>query len=270
MLLFPNAKINIGLSITERRADGYHNLQSIFYPVEWKDALEFLPAEKESFTSTGINIPSDGKRNLIQQAYDLLASDYSLPPLSMHLHKAIPIGAGLGGGSADASFMLKALNAFFDLKINDFTLENYAKRLGADCPFFINNKATYVEGIGDVFSPIELDLKGYYILLLWDETHLSTAMAYQHIKPSMPERSLRKKIQQTPLEQWKGIIHNDFEKSAYTHFPHLQDEKQWLYDQGAIYASMTGSGSAHYGIFKELPKPSVYQKRKGKSFITTC
>ncbi|MFD2571247.1 4-(cytidine 5'-diphospho)-2-C-methyl-D-erythritol kinase [Spirosoma soli] len=248
MLVFPNAKINLGLRITEKRADGFHNLQSCFYPVGWSDALEVIPADTFSFTSAGLPIPGDLDKNLCVKAYNLLKADYDLPPVQMHLHKIIPIGAGLGGGSADAAFALKLLNERFELGIDVTQLEDYARKLGSDCAFFIRNEPMYCLEKGDVFEKIAVDLSGYYVLLVYPNFAISTAEAYAAIKPRQPEIALREQLL-APIETWRTTIHNDFEDSLFPTYPLLAEIKQQLYDADAVYASMSGSGSTLYGIF---------------------
>ncbi|QKZ11922.1 4-(cytidine 5'-diphospho)-2-C-methyl-D-erythritol kinase [Spirosoma sp. KUDC1026] len=267
MLVFPNAKINIGLRITEKRADGFHNLQSCFYPVGWTDALEIIPADEFSFSSSGIPIPGDPARNLCVKAYALVKADYSLPPVQMHLHKNVPIGAGLGGGSADAAFALTMLNDRFGLNLTTHQLEEYARQLGSDCAFFIQNKPMYCLEKGDVFEGIDTDLTGYYIVLVYPNLGISTAEAYAGVRPQQPAESLRSQLEQ-PITNWRKIIHNDFEDSLFPRYPLLKRLKEQLYELGAVYASMSGSGSTVYGIFNaplvdtnQFSDYSVFQTR---------
>jgi 4-diphosphocytidyl-2-C-methyl-D-erythritol kinase len=248
MLVFPNAKINIGLRITEKRADGFHNLQSCFYPVGWTDALEIIPASEFSFSSSGMPIPGDSSRNLCVKAYDLLKADHGLPPVQMHLHKNVPIGAGLGGGSADAAFALKMLNDRFKLALTTDQLEAYARQLGSDCAFFVQNQPMYCVEKGDIFEAIDVDLTGYYITLIYPNLAVSTAEAYAGVQPRQPNESLRNQLTQ-PIAYWRETVHNDFEDSLFPRYPILRKIKEQLYDLGAIYASMSGSGSTVYGIF---------------------
>lgn len=266
MLTFPNAKINLGLNVTEKRPDGYHNLETIFYPIPLEDALEVVPllgddslarqVEKYRLHQTGLEIEGSVENNLVIKAYKLLDADFHLPPVEIHLVKHIPSGAGLGGGSADAAFMLKMLNEQFNLGLSDETLEGYAARLGADCAFFIKNSPTFAEGIGNLFSPLSLSLKGYQLWLVKPEVFVSTRDAYARTKPHRPALSL-KEIAQLPIERWKEVMVNDFEESVFPQFPAIREIKETMYSQGAIYASMSGSGSSVYGIFKAdatLPK----------------
>lgn len=260
MLVFPNAKINLGLNILSKRADGYHNISSCFYPVPVKDALEIIPAQKASFESTGLSIPGDPENNLIWKAYKLLQKDFKLPEIAIILHKAIPMGAGMGGGSADGAFMLKLLDEYFDLNLTTNQLESYALKLGSDCPFFIQNKPQLVSGRGEVFEPISVNLKGFYLGLVYPEIHIGTREAYSEVSPKHPETSIKEIIENRPLEEWKKSLKNDFEDSVFKLHPQLIHIKNQLYEAGAIYASMTGSGSTFYGIFNEAPSYSGIDK----------
>jgi 4-diphosphocytidyl-2-C-methyl-D-erythritol kinase len=250
MIVYPNAKINIGLNVLEKRADGYHELSSVFYPVkDLCDILEILPSTEFSFSSSGIKIP--GKGNICAKAFEMLKQDFGISNVSIHLHKQIPIGAGLGGGSADGGFMLKALNTFFDLKIGNTQLEKYALQLGSDCPFFIENIPRYVQGIGENMSSFDLDLSAYELKFIFPELHISTAEAYGGITPKKPETNLLDLINQ-PIENWKTKVKNDFEVTAFAKHPQLEKMKEKLYSDGAIYASMSGSGSVLYGVFNSF------------------
>jgi 4-diphosphocytidyl-2-C-methyl-D-erythritol kinase len=250
MIVYPNAKINIGLNVLEKRADDYHELSSVFYPVkDLCDILEILPATEFSFSSSGIEIPGEG--NICIKAFEMLKQDFDIDNVKVHLHKQIPIGAGLGGGSADGAFMLKAMNILFDLKLSTSQLEKYALQLGADCPFFIENTPKYVSGIGEKMIGIDLDLSNYEIKFIFPELHISTAEAYDDITPKIPETNLLDLINQ-PIENWKEKVKNDFEVSAFTKHPQLQKMKNQLYADGAIYASMSGSGSVLYGVFNSF------------------
>ena len=247
MIVYPNAKINIGLNVLEKQADGYHKLSSVFYPVnELCDMLEILPAKHFSFSSSGIAIP--GNSNICVKAFELLKADFEIANVIMHLHKQIPIGAGLGGGSADGAFALKALNEIFKLELSNIELEGYALQLGADCPFFIENSPKYITGIGEIMRNINLDLSSYKLKFIFPELHISTAEAYGGIIPSQPKTILLDLINQ-PIENWKKSVKNDFEVAAFAKYPELAKMKEQLYADGAIYASMTGSGSVIYGVF---------------------
>ncbi len=255
MLSYPNAKINLGLNVVERRPNGYHTIETVFYPIGLNDVLEVLPSETcsdYSFSSSGISFGGAPEENLIVKAYRLLRSEYQFPPVDISLFKQIPFGAGLGGGSSDAAFMLKVLNELFELKITSKKLERLAARLGADCPVFIQNKAVFASGIGNVFTQIELSLKGYFLLLVKPDIYISTPEAYSQVKPEEPEISLLDLIKE-PISEWKNSIKNDFEKSVFVRYPSIEEIKNNLYEMGAIYASMSGSGSSVYGIFESIP-----------------
>lgn len=254
MITFPNAKINLGLNIVEKRTDGYHNLETIFYPVHIEDALEIgvlnEPDAEFRLQVSGISAEGKPEDNLVVKAYRMLKQDFNLPPIEIYLYKHIPSGAGLGGGSADAAFMLKLLNDKFGLDISVDKLEEYAARLGADCAFFIKNTPTFAEGIGNIFEKVELNLNQYHIAIVKPDIFVSTRDAFSLIKPSRPQVSL-KEIIKNPVETWKDNMVNDFETSVFAKHPAIGDIKQKLYDLGAVYASMSGSGSSVYGIFKE-------------------
>ena len=252
MLTFPNAKINLGLNITEKRPDGYHNLETIFYPVPIEDALEINILNegngKFRLHQAGLEIEGEAESNLVVKAYKLLDDRFNLPPVDIHLFKHIPSGAGLGGGSSDAAFMLKLLNDHFQLELSEEQLEVYAATLGADCAFFIKNKPTYAEGIGNLFSPIELSLSGYQIMIVKPNVFVSTREAFSNIHPHRPEYPVKEAILR-PVAEWKDILINDFEASVFPQHPVIGEIKEELYHQGAIYASMSGSGSSVFGLF---------------------
>lgn len=248
MLTFPNAKINIGLNITEKRLDGYHNLETIFYPIELCDTLEFVKGEETKFSCSGLEIEGKLDNNLIMKAYRLLKDDFDLPPINIHLHKNIPMGAGLGGGSADAAFMLKMLNDEFNLGLSSEVLQQKSAKLGADCAFFIENKPIFAKGIGNIFEPTTVNLAGYQIVLIKPNVHVSTAEAYGGCKPQRWDTSLEEVIKR-PITEWRNCIFNDFEKTVFIAHPELAKIKEMLYNKGAIYAAMSGSGSTIYGIF---------------------
>ncbi len=252
MLTFPNAKINIGLQIIQKRADGFHDIASCFYPVGWTDVLEVVEAPTFGFSSSGIAIPGDASTNLCVKAYNLLKADFDLPPVAMYLLKNVPIGAGMGGGSADAAFALKLLNDKFDLKISTENLENYARKLGSDCAFFVQNKPMYCFDKGDQFADIEIDIKGKHLVLVYPNLHISTAEAYAGVKPQKPKTDLREALK-LPITDWKNCVENDFETALFEKYPVLPKIKNQLYEQGAGYASMTGSGSTLFGIFESEP-----------------
>jgi 4-diphosphocytidyl-2-C-methyl-D-erythritol kinase len=250
MISFPNAKVNLGLNILSKRSDGYHNLSSCFYPVGWKDILEIIPSDKLKFTSSGIAIPGANMNNLCIKAYNLLYNTHQIPPVHIHLHKVIPIGAGLGGGSSDAAFTLKMLNNIFNLNISIKLQEEYAAQLGSDCPFFIQNKHVIVSGTGTKFNPTSINLSKRKIVIIHPNIHISTKEAYAGIVPKNSSNSINETIKQ-PLANWKALLKNDFEKSVILNHPEIVAIKKEFYDSGALYASMSGSGSAVFGIFKE-------------------
>jgi 4-diphosphocytidyl-2-C-methyl-D-erythritol kinase len=255
-IVFPNAKINIGLHITGKRPDGYHNLETVFYPVQWHDFLELEFAIKTELVNYGHRIDGNPDNNLVLKAYHLLAGEYEMPAIRFHLLKAIPTGAGLGGGSADAAFTLRALNEVYDLKLNTGQLENYATQLGSDCTFFIKNKPVFATGRGNVFENVELNLSNYHILIVYPGIHVSTADAYRKVIIKKPVESLKTMLH-LPVNEWKDKIINAFEKSVFEMYPEIAVLKNGMYNAGAMYASMSGSGSAVYGIFRHLPEQAV-------------
>ncbi len=257
MITFPNAKINLGLHVTKKREDGFHDIETIFYPVQWCDVLEIIPDEGTNgavdFKSSGIKIYSKEKQNLCMKSYHLLAEKYNLASVKMHLHKIIPIGAGLGGGSSDAAFTLMMLNKIFNLRLSSEELMDFASQSGSDCAFFIRDKPVFASGKGDQLDDVKVDLKNYFIIIVKPKMHISTSEAYRNIFPSKPVSSLKELIQ-LPIGKWKDAIHNDFEKTVFEKFNVIKNIKTKLYKYGAIYASMSGSGSAVYGIFSEEKK----------------
>ena len=253
MLTFPNAKINLGLYITEKRTDGFHNLETCFYPVNWADGLEILPSEELRFTQSGIIIPGSADQNLCLKAYHIFARDFGLGPVQIHLHKVIPTGAGLGGGSADAAFTLKILNDIFEVNLSLERLEEYAAKLGSDCPFFIRNAPVFATGRGEVFEEVSINLNGYYCVVVHPGLHISTAEAFRNIKPKPAPHDLREVLQK-PVSTWKNLVRNDFEESVFPSHPELLVLKEKLYDLGADYAAMSGSGSAIFGLFSQQIK----------------
>lgn len=252
MISFPNAKINIGLHVTEKRPDGFHNLETVFFPVGWSDILEFAESDQLQFTSSGIQISGDPHANLVMKAYRLIKDEYQIPPLKIHLHKQIPFGAGLGGGSSDAAFMLLMLNKRFELNISKQKLVEYAAILGSDCPFFILNKPVYATGRGELMNIIDLKLNGLSLLIVKPPYEVSTANAFRFVNPQKPEISLPELMEQ-PVENWKNRVTNQFESSVFQQLPEIGQLVRTLYEQGAAYASMSGSGSSAFGLFKNLP-----------------
>jgi len=252
MISFPNAKINLGLNIVSKREDGYHNLETVFYPLMIKDALEIIVSQdgKDSFVESGLNTGTIPDSNLVMKALRLMREHYDIPPLEVHLLKKIPFGAGIGGGSADAAFMLKLLNNKFSLGASDEELALLARQLGADCPFFIYNRPLFASGIGEEFEEVSISLDGYYLVLVKPDVHVSTKDAFALISPQKPHISLKEIIKQ-PVEEWKNTMVNDFEKSIFPKFPIIEQIKNELYELGAVYASMSGSGSSVYAVFEE-------------------
>lgn len=259
MILFPNVKINIGLFVTGKRADGYHSLQSIFYPVPWKEAIEAVPArdanrqERIKLFVHGLDIPGDPKENIILKTADSLAKVRSIPAFDIHLLKKLPMGAGLGGGSADAAFALRAMDSFLDQPLKDDEAQQILASVGSDCPFFWKNEPMYVTGRGEEMEPIQLDLSGYHLVVINPGIHISTREAYAGVRiDSSPSFDLRS-LPQVPIEEWKNDVYNAFEQGIFQEHRAISLLKEELYDAGAIYASMTGSGSTVYGIFNEKP-----------------
>ncbi len=254
MICFPSCKINLGLRITEKRADGFHALETIFYPITLTDALEIIIEPETSaapitFTSSGLAINGDPSDNLCYKAYYLLKKDYpSIPNIKMHLHKTIPMGAGLGGGSSDGAFTLVTLNQLFNLQLSEQALLDYALQLGSDCPFFIINTPAFATGRGEILTPTSLDLKGYSIVIVNPGIAISTKLAFSLITPKVPDTNLEAIICE-PVSTWKDVLINDFEEPIFYSFPEIANIKQTLYQKGAVYASMSGTGSTVYGIF---------------------
>jgi 4-diphosphocytidyl-2-C-methyl-D-erythritol kinase len=249
MVTFPNCKINLGLHITGKRPDGFHELETVFYPVPLKDILEVVSSTTLQFQSTGIDIPGNPASNLCLKAYHLLKEDFpQLPPVQMHLHKIIPMGAGLGGGSADGAFALQLLNDKYFLGLSPTQLMKYALQLGSDCPFFILNQPCYATGRGEDLTPIKLDLSGYRFVIVHPGIHINTKWAFEQIQPGLPSRSI-KEIIQLPIQDWKFYLSNDFESPIKQNYPAIEAIKLALYKDGAIYASMSGSGSTVFGIY---------------------
>lgn len=250
MTVFPCAKINLGLYITERRADGYHNLQTVFYPIPLCDELQVEESETDRLELVGIQVAGDTADNLVMRALNLLREQgHTIPPLRIRLTKHIPTGAGLGGGSSDAAFMLRLLNEQFALNIETSELERLAARLGADCPFFIRCHPVLAEGIGDEFTPVALDLSGWFLVLIKPDDFISTKEAYACVKPRMPQIRLQEEIARNPT-CWKETLSNDFEASVFPAHPTVAEIKENFYRQGAVYAAMSGSGSSVFALFK--------------------
>lgn len=253
MISFPNGKINLGLYVTAKRPDGYHDLETVFFPLPLHDILEFVPSDHTRFHATGIPIGGDASSNLCLKAYHILRQLHSgLPDLDIHLHKLIPMGAGLGGGSSDGAFMLTMLNRQFRLGHTPEDLMSLALQLGSDCPFFILNQPAHALGRGEILQPLRIDLIGYCIVIVNPGIHVSTAEAFSGIRPGPCPIDLKTRILESP-EGWKHWLSNDFEASVFRRFPLIAGIRQSLYDAGAVYASMSGSGSTVYGIFRGAP-----------------
>jgi 4-diphosphocytidyl-2-C-methyl-D-erythritol kinase len=276
MLTFPNCKINLGLYVTQKRPDGFHNIETLFYPVNFCDALEVLENEnaKDAFTMTltGIPVKGDVKNNLIYKAWDLIRQIKNLPAIKVHLHKNIPMGAGLGGGSSDAAYFITALNSMFDLRLSELQQFNVAKALGSDCAFFINNQPVFANQRGDVFTDFEVDLSNYYILVVYPGIESNTKTAYEGIVPKKRQMALTAIVSDHKIEEWKHLLINDFEFSIFHKYPQIEKLKERLYQSGALYASLSGSGSAVYGIFSNspeiaFPKEYVCHLQKPKRII---
>lgn len=251
MVCFPNAKINLGLDIVRRRPDGYHDIVTVFYPVEWCDILEIVPSSGDCDTLTvsgrGCDCPPD--KNLVMKAVKALREEYDFPAVDVYLRKIIPDGAGLGGGSSDASFALKTINELFALGISDESLAEVAARIGADCPFFIYNRPMLATGTGTTLRPIDLSLAGYCIVIVKPKVHVSTAEAYSGVKPEEPAIALSEALEQ-PIKEWQGTVKNDFEPSVFSSHPEIACVKEKLAESGAVYASMSGSGASVFAIFE--------------------
>ncbi len=263
MIVFPNCKINLGLRILEKRSDGYHNLETVFYPIRLTDILEintYKDAARTSsipFSRSGFVIDGDISNNLCIKAYKLLKRDFpSLPHVQMHLHKSVPTGAGLGAGSADAAFTLKLLNSKYALGLSDTDLMEYALELGSDCPFFIVNKPCYATGRGEILEPIDLDLSDYLIVVVNPGIHINTGRAFLDVRSGRPDQTI-KEILKSPITRWKDNLMNDFEKSVFRQHPEIVEIKDQLYIAGAMYASMSGSGSTLFGIFRKDARPEL-------------
>jgi len=249
MIVYPHAKINIGLHIIGKRSDGFHEIETVLYPIGLCDILEIKPSQQPQFFLYGLAVEGAWQDNLCMKAYNLLQADYHLPPVQLHLHKQIPVGAGMGGGSSDGAHTLRLLNDYFSLGIKDFKLEKYAARLGSDCPAMLFKRPMLAKGRGERLSPVHVDLTGFFILVCKPSFSISTAEAYAHVCPQKHKKVLLELLSQ-PVQEWKECVVNDFEPVLFSKYPVLQEYKNKLYDFGALYASLTGSGSALYGIFE--------------------
>lgn len=262
MVSFPPCKVNLGLSILNKRSDGYHNIETCFYPVPWRDVLEVIKSDTFEFTASGIVIPGSMDENLCVKAYYLLKKDFDIDPVKIHLHKIIPMGAGLGGGSSDAAHTLLLLNEVFELKLNHEQLRNYASRIGSDCAFFIQDRAMIGSGRGEMLTQTDLTLRNKFLVIVKPNIHVSTAEAYAGIVPGVPEVSVTDVIK-LPINSWKDQLINDFEKTVFIKHPEIKQIKEQLYSAGALYVCMSGSGSSVFGIFD---KP-VSLKEQFKTFL---
>lgn len=261
MILFPNCKINLGLHILRKRDDGFHDLETVFHPVPLQDGLEIVqhpaPAADVAFSASGLPVAGNPSDNICVKAYRLLKADFpNLPAVKMHLHKTIPMGAGLGGGSADGAFALVLLNKKFNLELSDDSLIAYALRLGSDCPFFIRNRACYATGRGEKMEDLPLDLSAYKLVLVNPQIHVATGWAFSQIKPVADRPSL-KEIIQKPVADWKELLKNDFEQPVFAQYPAVKDCKDALYAAGAVYAAMSGSGATVFGLFAKETEPAL-------------
>jgi len=259
MVSFPPCKINLGLNILSRRPDGFHDLETVFYPIPWSDVLEIIPSSKLSFKSSGNVIPGREEDNLCLRAYQLLKDEFNIGPVQIHLHKIIPTGAGLGGGSADAAYTLRLLNEIFVLKLSAEQLSHYASQLGSDCAFFIHNEPMHGSGRGEALEKIEVNLKGKFFILVNPGIHVATSHAFAGVTPGLPVHRLKEVIH-WPIEKWKYTLKNDFEESVFKNHLAIENLKEQLYSMGAVYASMSGSGSSVFGIFEsEVELPSSFK-----------
>lgn len=254
MICFPNAKINLGLNITEKRPDGFHNIETVFYPIGWNDALEIVEsnsaAKEFSLHLSGILIEGKTEDNLLYKAFHIIKKEKKLPPVEVYLHKTIPMGAGLGGGSADAAFFINLINEQFNLGLTEEQRMDIARQLGSDCAFFIKNKPVFAFEKGDVFKDVNVDLTQYQALVIYPNVHSNTKEAYSLVSPVVSEKSILEILKQ-PITTWKDDLKNDFENSVFSKYPLVKEIKQQLYQQGALYASMSGSGSAVFSIFNQ-------------------
>jgi 4-diphosphocytidyl-2-C-methyl-D-erythritol kinase len=251
MVSFPPCKINLGLHVLSKRADGYHDIETCFYPVPWTDILEIVPAKTFSFEVSGLRVPGPSADNLCVRAYELLRRKFDLPAVAIHLHKCLPMGAGLGGGSSNAAYVLKTINTIFDLGISSEELKGFAAKIGSDCSFFIDNQPCIGTGRGEILSEVSFSLKGKFLIIVKPDAEISTAVAYAGVTPSVPAQSVREIVEKHPVEDWKSLLTNDFEKHLFIQFPIVEALHQKLYANGAVFARMTGSGSAVFGLFNQ-------------------
>ena len=251
MIAFPFCKINLGLSILSKRMDGFHSIETCFYPVPWTDILEIIPSDEFAFTTSGISIEGDRSTNLCVRAYHLLQPDFNLPPVKIHLHKIIPMGAGLGGGSADAAFTLTLLNQVFELRLTIEQLKVYASKIGSDCSFFLEKKPKLGTDRGEILCDITVDLKNKFLIIVKPDVHVSTQEAYTGVVAKTSKITVRKVVENYPLPKWRDNLINDFEESIFERYPIIKEIKESLYSKGAAYSSMSGSGSSVFGFFEK-------------------
>lgn len=262
MIGYPNVKINLGLHVVNKRDDGFHNIETVFYPLGFSDMLEctentrYRRNNKCVFVAHGLKIAGPPSGNLVVRAYELLDRDFGLPPVLVHLNKVIPMGAGLGGGSSDAACMIRLLNGLFSLGLGRADMERYASHLGSDCAFFIGNEPAYVFGKGHELQAFDITLAGYYLVLVNTGAHSNTALAYRHVtkRGTLESQPGLKQLLSLPVSEWKRVVKNDFEDSVFLQLPGLSGVKSWLYEQGAVYASMSGSGASLFGLFEAKPQ----------------
>ena len=258
MIDFANCKINLGLNVTQKRPDGFHNIETVFYPVKWRDAIEIVVGGDVPFDLkiSGLNVIGNLEENIVFKAYKLLTKEAELPNLKVYLLKVLPMGAGLGGGSSDAAFFLKLANKQLNLNLSTEQLTEIARKLGSDCAFFVKNVPVFAKGKGDEFESISVDLSKYHILVVYPGINSNTKEAYEGVVPTQPSKSVKDIVTTEPIENWKTLLVNDFEKSIFNKYPEIEKLKSDLYKNGAIYASLSGSGSAVFGIFKTKPEIS--------------
>lgn len=263
MIVFPNCKINLGLHVVAKRPDGFHNIETVFYPVNWCDALEVLENKTSDeaflYSQSGIQIAGPPEQNLLYKAWKIISQEKTLPHIKVHLHKNIPMGAGLGGGSSDAAYFINLLNSQFGLKYSVEEKIGIASQLGSDCAFFIENTPVFAKGKGNEFSELQLDLGNYFILVVYPKVHSNTKEAYEGLVPGPPQQDLLSVLKSAAVNEWKDTLVNDFENSLFKKQPVIKFLKEELYQGGALYASMSGSGSAVFGIFEKEPVLNLNQ-----------
>ncbi|MCW3076148.1 MAG: 4-(cytidine 5-diphospho)-2-C-methyl-D-erythritol kinase [Bacteroidetes bacterium] len=268
MIVFPTCKINLGLNVLGKREDSFHNIETVFYPVNWCDALEIIEADNHSpftLTTSGLKIDGLQESNLLYKTWELISHLKPLPPLKVHLHKNIPMGAGIGGGSSDAAFMTNLFDKQFNLMLSDDQKHEVTSALGSDCAFFLNNKPLFAQGRGNEFSPVNLDLSSYYILLVYPNIHSVTRDAFEGLRVKKTHGDLKNCIENTSINKWKDFLFNDFEEPIFKKYPVIGELKNYMYDSGALYASLSGSGSTVYGIFENKPVMNI--DRTYKSYL---